>query len=261
MNTLKLLMKITAAVAFIVPGALLAEDQESPPLYISVDCMKSTAANYASIETDVWQPMHQEMVNQDKQYRWALYWVMYGDRSKCDYYTVTTFLGSNQLNARPAIEKVSEAVHPDADFAEAMSDTFESRDHVASELWLAIDGIPPKAHRYAVVNRMKAHDPDAYERMESRVFKPGHRALVDGGYRSGWAMYALVSPIGTSTPYDYATVDFVDHLDPVPMAEAMMTANPNRDLDELQELLDLREQVSSETWVLVAATEQQMDGE
>lgn len=255
MNTIKVLLTAAVALALVVPGAVAAEDQDSPPLYISVDCMKSTAADYMSVETEIWQPMHQEMVNQDKQYRWALYWVMYGDRSKCDYYTVTTYLGSAQLNARPAIEKVFESVHPDGDFGEAMSDTFASRDHVASELWLAVDGIPPEEHRYAVVNLMKAHDPDAYERMESGVFKPGHQALIDGGYRSGWAMYALVSPIGTSTPYDYSTVDFVDHLDPVPMAEAMMTANPNRDLDELQELLDLREQVSSETWALVAATE------
>ena len=72
-------------------------------------------------------------------------------------------------------------------------------------------------------------------------------------------MCALVSPIGTSKPYNYATVDFVDHLDPVPMAEAMMSANPDRDLDALQELLQLREQVSSETWELVATTEHQME--
>ncbi len=261
MNTTKFLTAVVAACAFIAAGAASAEDQGTPPLYISVDCMKSTAADYVSIETDVWQPMRQHLVNKGKQVRWALYWVMYGDRSKCDYYTVTTYLGSAQLNGRPSIEAVFAAAHPDGDFEQAMSDTFASRDHAASELWLAVDGIPPEEHRYAVVNRMKAHDPDAYERMESRVFKPGHQALVDGGYRSGWAMYALVSPIGTSTPYDYATVDFVDHLDPVPMAEAMMTANPNRDLDELQELLDLREQVSSETWLLVAATERQEDGQ
>mgnify|MGYP001556521115 FL=1 len=63
-----------------------------------------------------------------------------------------------------------------------------------------------------------------------------------------------MSPLGSSIPYNYSTVDLVDHLDPVPMAEAMMSANPDRDLDALQELLDLREQVNSETWALVAST-------
>jgi hypothetical protein len=90
--------------------------------------------------------------------------------------------------------------------------------------------------------------------METRVFKPAHQALVDGGFRFGWAMYALVSPIGTSIPYNYSTVDFVDHLSPVPMADAMMAANPDRDLEALKELLALREQVSSETWALVKST-------
>jgi hypothetical protein len=67
-------------------------------------------------------------------------------------------------------------------------------------------------------------------------------------------MYSLLSPLGTSVPYNYSTVDLVDNLDPVPMAEAMMAANPGRDLDAMQALLELREQVSSETWALVVAT-------
>ena len=90
--------------------------------------------------------------------------------------------------------------------------------------------------------------------MESQVFKPGHQALLDDGHRSGWGLYALVSPSGTSIPYNYSTVDFSMDLDPVPMAAAMISANPNRDLDAMQELLNLREQVSSQTWRLIAAT-------
>ncbi len=50
-------------------------------------------------------------------------------------------------------------------------------------------------------------------------------------------------------------------LNPVPMAEAMMSANPNRDLDAMQELLNLREQVSSQTWRLVAITQPSSDEE
>jgi hypothetical protein len=69
-------------------------------------------------------------------------------------------------------------------------------------------------------------------------------------------LYALVSPLGTSIPYNYSTVDFSNDLNPVPMAEAMITANPDRDLDAMQDLLKLREQVNSQTWELVAATQQ-----
>ncbi len=254
MNARSTLLAVVAAVAAF-SGATIADDQQQEPQYLSVECMKSTSPEYQSVETDVWLPMHQEMVEQRKQERWALYWVKYGDRSRCDYYTVTTYVGSAQLNAVQAFDEVFKVAHPRRDFTKAMVRTGASRQHVASELWQLVDAIPSNQHRFAIVNRMSADDPDAYERMESRVFKPGHQALVDGGYRAGWAMYALVSPLGSSIPYNYSTVDLVDHLDPVPMAEAMMSANPDRDLDALQELLALREQVSSETWELIAATE------
>ena len=79
--------------------------------------------------------------------------------------------------------------------------------------------------------------------------------LLDSGHRSGWGLYALVSPLGTAIPYNYSTIDYSNHLSPVPMAEAMMSANPDRDLDAMQELLHLRDQVISQTWRLVAATQ------
>ncbi len=41
----------------------------------------------------------------------------------------------------------------------------------------------------------------------------------------------------------------------VPMAEAMLRGNPDRDLDESHELLELRDDILSETWELVAATD------
>jgi hypothetical protein len=249
---------VTCAIA--ISGTSVAQDREKRPLYVSVDCMKSTSADYTSVELEIWQAMHQELVNKGEQNSWALYWVMYGDRSKCDYYTVTTHLGNEQLNGNPSVSEVFKAVHPGDDFAEAMARTWASRQHVATELWMAVDGTEIKEHRFAVVNLMNAADPDAYERMESKVFKPGHEALLADGHRSGWAMYTLVTPVGTSIPYNYSTVDFSNYLSPVPMAEAMLSANPDRDLDEMQDLLQLREQVSSQTWVLVASTKHPIGG-
>jgi len=245
---------VVAAAVLVVSGAAIAEDGDQQALYVAVDCMKSTAADYTSVEMEIWQPMHQELVNQGKRNSWALYSVMYGDRSRCDYYTVTTYLGQEQLNASSSYDDVYRAVHQDENIAEAMARTSASRQHVATQLWVAVDGTEINDHSFAVVNLMYAEDPDAYERMETRVFKPGHQALVNGGHRAGWALYELVAPTGTSIPYNFSTVDFVDHLNPVPMAEAMLAAHPDRDLEAMQELLELRDHVSSETWALVATT-------
>jgi len=41
----------------------------------------------------------------------------------------------------------------------------------------------------------------------------------------------------------------------VPMAEAMLAAHPDRDLEAINEMLQLRDHVSSETWALVTATD------
>ena len=97
------------------------------------------------------------------------------------------------------------------------------RNHDESSGEQLLDRTEIQPHRYILVNKMYARDPVAYERMESEVFKAGHQVLVDAGQRSGWAVYALVSPTGSSVPYNYGTVDFVDHLSPVPMAEAMLS--------------------------------------
>lgn len=247
------LMVTAAALAILSPIAGVAEDHDAP-LYVSVDCMKSRAPDYVQLEIETWLPMHQQLVNEGKRVSWALYQVTYGDRSRCDYYTVTTFLGAKHLSGQEDYGRVLAEVQPRANADRVFARTLAARERVSTELWLRIDRTEIRPHRHVIVNRMYAEDPIAYERMESDVFKAGHEALMKGGYRAGWAIYSLVAPIGSSIPYNYGTVDFVNDLGPVPMAEAMMAGNPDRDLDAMHELLELREHILSETWSLVAAT-------
>ncbi len=243
-----------ALTMLVVVCATLAAAAEPSRMYVTVECMQSTTPDYEDLEETVWLPMHQALVDRGQRNSWALYRVLYGDQSRCDHYAVTTFAGDGQLNYTPDWETVFANAHAGKDFDKAMERTWGARRMLATELWIMVDSTPIGEHRYAVVNTMNAPDPDAYERMESRVFKPGHQALVDAGHRSGWALYTLVSPVGSAIPYNYSTVDFSNHLSPVPMAEAMLEAHPDRDLEALQDLLSLREHVKSETWVRVAGT-------
>ncbi len=245
---------LVAISILLLPVAIAADGHEQPIMYVAVDCMKSTAPDYLSLETDLWQPMHQELVRQGKIAGWALYWVRFGDRSRCDYYTATSYLGEDQLNAAPSFDAAFAAVHKGKNFEKSMASTWAARQHVASDLWVLVDSTAINEHRYAIVNKMYAEDPDAYESMERRVFKPGHEALVEGGHRAGWGLFEVVSPIGSAVPYNFGTVDFVNHLSPVPMAEAMLDAHPDRDLEAIHEMLQLRDHVSSETWLLIATT-------
>ena len=240
--------------AALLPCAVFADSHSTEPVYLSVDCMKSKAEGYEQLETEIWKPVHQYLVDQGQRASWALYRVKYGDRSQCDYYTVTTYVSAEQLNSAADFAGAFAAAHPGFDLVTLMNHTWTAREQASTELWIRIDQTEIQPHRYAVVNKMYAEDPVAYESMESEVFKAGHQALIDEGHRAGWAIYSLISPIGSSIPYNYGTVDFVNELGPVPMAEAMMRANPDRALDAMVELLELRNHVLSETWELVAAT-------
>ncbi len=246
---------LIVALATTISWTAVADDHGTEPVYLSVECMKSTSADYEQLEINIWKPMHQHVVDQGQRAAWALYRVAYGDRSRCDYYAVTTHAGADQLGATPDFAAAFAVVHPNVDAAKAMKNTLAAREIVAAELWMQIDRTEMQPYRYAIVNKMFAKDPVAYESMESEVFKAGHEALIADGHRSGWAVYSLVAPTGGAIPYNYGTVDYVNELGPVPMAEAMLRGNPDRDLDELYELLNLREDVLSETWELVTATE------
>ena len=235
MNSAK---SIASIIVLAMPGISLVQAEGEQQQYVAVDCLKTTSPNHASLQSDDWLASQQRLVDQGRQNSWALYSVLYGDRSRCDFYAVTSYVGDEQLNNNQSEE-----------------DAFPSMQRVATELWVVVDLTAIEKHRYAVVNLMNAPDPDAYQRMESRVFKPGHQALLDSGHRAGWAMYELVSPVGSSIPYNFSTVDFSNFLSPVPMANAMMAANPDRDLEEMHNLLELREQVSSQTLLLIAITE------
>jgi len=80
-------------VAVFTKQGAFAEDEE-PTLFLEAHCMKAKTADYIGIETDVWLPVHQQLVNDGRKNSWALYSVMYGDRPKCTHYTVETYLGA-----------------------------------------------------------------------------------------------------------------------------------------------------------------------
>ncbi len=241
---------------FGAPATAVAQGAGTPTTYVAVDCMKSTAPDYASVETDIWQPMHQELVRQGKKSSWSLLWVLYGDRSQCDYYTVNTYVGESQLNDDTPFSEVFARVHPGKSWQEASARTGASREMVWSELWTIVDAVLPEDFLYAHVNQMYANDGAAYESIEREVYKPVHEALVAGGHSAGWAAYELVTPSGTSLPYNYATVDFGNRLGPIPFFETIRAVHPGMEVAAInQRTQAIREIVRTETWIRIAATQ------
>jgi hypothetical protein len=243
-----------ALIALAVPRASVAQEGETE--YAVVDCMKSASPDYTNVETEIWQPMHQAMVNQGKKGSWTLYSVRFGDRSECDYYTSNHYVGEAQLNDDTSYEQVFAAVHPGKSWDEAMARTAASRVIVRSELWAFVDGVPPQPSEYITVNYMYTENGSDYTAMESEVYKPVHQALVDAGHRVGWSVWQLMAPGGTSIPYNYATVDASNMLGPVPWGEFIERVHAGRDLAAInQATMATRDLVHSATWVRLAGTQ------
>ena len=104
-----------------------AQEDEAPTLYLVVECMQATSTDYLWVETNLWLPVHQALVDTGKRNSWALYEVAFGDRTVCDYYAVTTYLGEEQLNAEPDFAAVFSEVHSDRQTADDFTRTAAAR--------------------------------------------------------------------------------------------------------------------------------------
>jgi len=240
--------------ALLMPAISTAESHQEP-LYVSVDCMQSQNTDYEAMETEIWQPMHQAMVDKGQINSWALYWVRYGNRSDCDYFTVISYRGLDQLNNAANFNEVFASVHGEEGFEKAMARTMAARKHASTNLWELIDGITPGPHQFAVVNGMRPVNADEYVQMEVETWKPVHAALVENGHMVGWSLYRLFTPSGESQPYEFATVDTLNRLGPLPMQETVEQVHPGMGFEEIIEKAEAaRTVVDSETWTLIAST-------
>lgn len=242
-------------VVLAVPAVGVAQEEAPATFYVQIECMRSTSPDYVAVEQEIWAPMHQEAVQQGHLAGWAFYGVLYGDLSECDYYTVTTFEGLDQLNAVRPFADYFATTHPGKSWEDAMKRTAASRRHVRTELVVLLEAVPPTDHRFVSVNQMYAEDGADYVEFEREIWKPIHQALVDNGHGAGWAVYRLDSPHGASIPYNYVTIDFLKRLGPRPVEETFRSVHPELEVAAVfREGLDVRTHLLSETWVLLAGT-------
>lgn len=256
MNCNSLLGRTVPALTFVLLVVLSASAQPDSTIYLAVDCMKSASPDYVPVEIDIWQPMHQELVNQGKKLSWALFGVEFGSRAECDYYTVSQYMGVDAIDGPyDGLPATFEKAHPQGDIGDAMMRTGASRELVWTHLYATVGGIRPESFEYAHVNRMDAENGEAYVEHEMNTFKPVHQALVDDGVTKGWLVGALISPAGSSLGYNFITVDFADHPGPIPFGDYLMKAHPGAAMQEVFEHTEsARDHVLHETWRLVATT-------
>jgi hypothetical protein len=68
-------------------------------------------------------------------------------------------------------------------------------------------------------------------------------------------VHELVTPAGSALDHNFGTVDFVDHVGPIPFGEYVQKVHPDADMQEIWEQTEsARDHVLHETWRLVART-------
>ena len=120
----------------------------TPPQSVLIDFMKVTPANenlYTRMETEIWQPLHQERFERDHITSWGLYELLFpgGLQYPYTYATATGFSSWSEItNSWP--EDIWNSVHPSASQAELEQRAHETRDLVRTEIWKLIDFALPE---------------------------------------------------------------------------------------------------------------------
>ncbi len=255
---------ITAFFAYIsfFPN-LIAQDPDPTQFAIVFDYMKAKPnSNAIGLEQSVFQPIHQEMVNNGQKIVWYCFEVLFPSGSNVEYNYVT-------VNVYPSLKaylepsganwgEIFKKVHPGKDMDIEWNRISKARDWVKTEMYTFIDeavpGPPEEMADYLHINFFDAADgmADEYVAYEQKYFKPMHAAAVAAGSRLDWGLYSLAAPAGEETGYTHFTVDLegsIDHLMTPPPAGLWETVHPGVDQDEVWEkMASLRTLVRRDLW-------------
>jgi hypothetical protein len=242
-----------------------AQDESTPVTaqvsYIQVQ--PDRVGDYLSIEREFWKPLQQERVDDGDILSWQLYEVRIPTGTAQDYqYVVITLYDDLDVVANPDFEKYVERVHPDRDANAAVRRTNEVRQWQRNELWFQRDRVVPQTPSSEpapfmmvdYVNTPPGGEGD-YIRFEQDVWKPIHQARIDAGAMSGWSLWQMGIPDGTSQSYNHRTVRAYRRMSEIPGSfppEVFEEVHPDRTIDEiLQETRAQRELAQRELWELI----------
>jgi hypothetical protein len=251
-------------IAMFLNLALGIKAQNDDAIYTVVSMMKVTPDNtdsYISMESELWKPIHQELLAQEKILGWYFYSVEYtGTGDEYNYVTVTHYDGSenaNQTGYRDAVQKV----YPDKNPEEFFRNTVKNRDMVYSRMleWV-MQSLPEEQGDpagFAVVNYMKVPTGmnERFLQIRRDYVKPVFDQAVKEGKVAGWGLWQLRFPSGEDMPFNFATGDFYndfDKIDQNQIGEVYQQVHQEKDMNEiLKEMNETKSMVKRELWRLI----------
>jgi hypothetical protein len=241
--------------------------QAIPSLFVVVDFVKVAPGNsvkYLQVEQDIWKPMQQERINQGIIVGWYLYAVEFSGTDDAYNYVLITLYDDADKLANPWPQDMLGKVHPGKKTEEIMKMTYDSRDHVKSELFYSIATAPEipmeQPAEYLQVNYMQVEPGNGsdYEQLEKEIWLPIHNESISSGRTTGWGLWSALFPRGAGRPYQYITLNtfneysYIFELD---FSIPFKSIHPDKDYAEaLAKTLSLRTIIQTELWDLIDYT-------
>jgi len=121
-----------------VPG-----QPEVMPRLITVNKMRTPVGgntDYENLERQIWKPIHQDRIRQQKMEDWMLLRRVIPNGSKWSYNYITwdAYAGYLDYNA-PFQEEAFDRIHPNKRMDKTMEQTAATRNHYAQEMWSVVD--------------------------------------------------------------------------------------------------------------------------
>lgn len=210
---------IAVCVAVLVAHVNTSHGQETQALYAVVDYIYTDdVPAYVALERK-WKTLHQEMVAKGVLMYWGLFQVAYprGSAHSYNYAAVRIYRDFSQVEdvvQETHYREQFEEINPEG-WADFISTTLVSREIVKSEIFelVSTTGNDYQAMgRYVEVDYMDTPEGEeaAYIAAENKYWKPMQAQRIAKGLMTGWDLWGLKYPSGTSEAYDYVTVNFFD---------------------------------------------------
>ncbi len=213
-------MKYHIMILLLLISYIQGYSQGSDKLFAVVDFMKVESGNfgeYVNLEQEVWKPMHQERMDRGKIVGWYLYAINFtGASDEYNYATINLYSSLDSLE-NPWDADIPSFVHPDKPMSEILETTLNTRIQVRSELYYPIVNLPegtpliPSAYLLVGFMGVKPYRGPEYEELETKIWQPVQRSLIEDNITSSWNVWRVVFPRGANRAYQYVTMDGVSN--------------------------------------------------
>jgi len=251
-------------VLVILYGSISVHAQDAAPqIYARVSMFKCPDGKQLDYEKYVKETMKPGLVRMREKgqiFQWIFYKVHFtGANDEYNYVGVTYSIGwpnTEEVSVPSTLKEIDPKVDP-----AAVGDKLRQLRTLVRQLIVyrteAVEAGPSVTTKFIRLGFMKVKPGKNadYLKAEKEDWMPLHRSLVNGGQSSGWALWQVVFPGGTDSPYDYVTSSRYSAYSQIPVADyenIFKKVSPSKNVSDIfNRTTESRDLVKSELWEVI----------